>query len=226
MTPGVCKKILSCSTGLGEVEVIKHGAGTTCDCAHGMGRMAGKCKTLFSSASCPPADILLPQKFSLEEDIETCPESFSCIEADECDIYSSARQEIEEKKGKVKEKLMNHTKSLICNKVMGKICCPEERGKSFFSTEMILKSFNLSSKTKCVKNPCPTTQWPWINEDGQSICSKHKDDVPSCEGVILRNQGLLECKLPGKQFIIAPKRTCGIRRRWSPFRQACVRLFG
>ena len=130
--PGVCKNILSCNTVIGEVEVLNFGIGTSCDCALGMIRIAGKCETLFSSASCPPGDILLPQKFSLEEDIETCPESFSCIEADECDIYSSAKQEIEEKKGKVKEKLMNHTKSLICNKVMGKMCCPDERGKSLF----------------------------------------------------------------------------------------------
>ena len=142
--PGVCKNILSCNTVIGEVEVLNFGIGTSCDCALGMVMIAGKCETLFSSASCPPGDILLPQKFALEEDIETCPEGFSCVEDDECEIYLNAKQEFEEKTGKVKEKLINHLKSLICNKTRKKICCPNKKGKSLFSTEMILKSFNLS----------------------------------------------------------------------------------
>ena len=64
---------------------------------------------------------------------ETCPNfSLSCIEDDECEIYFSAKQEFEEKTGKVKEKLINHLKSLICNKTRKKICCPNEKGKSLF----------------------------------------------------------------------------------------------
>ena len=153
--PGVCKKVLFCNTVHGEVEVINDGAGTICNCAHGMARIIGKCKTLFSLASCPLGEILLPQKFSLEEETKACPESYSCIEAAECEIYSSARQELAEMTRNVKEKMTNHTKSLICNLTRKKICCPEERGKSLYSTEMILKSFNLSSKTEMREESMP-----------------------------------------------------------------------
>ena len=138
--------------------MINDGAGTICNCAHGMARIIGKCKTLFSLASCPLGEILLPQTFSLKEDIKACPESYSCIEAAECEIYSSARQELAEMTRNVKEKMTNHTQSLISNLTRKKICCPDERGKSLYSTEMILKSFNFSSKTKCMKNPCPIYQ--------------------------------------------------------------------
>ena len=173
--------MLLCNTVFGEVEVINYGAGTICNCAHGMVRIEGKSKTLFSRASCPLGEILLPQTFSLKEDIKACPEIYSCIEAAECEIYSSARQELAEMTGKVKEKLTNYTKSLICNLAKKKICCPDEKDKSLYSTEMILQRFNFSSKTKCVKNPCPTNQWPWINENGLAICSQRKDDVPTVE---------------------------------------------
>jgi hypothetical protein len=94
-----------------------------------MVRIEGKCKMLFSLASCPLGEILLPQMFSLEEDTKACPESYSCIEAAKCEIYSSARQELAEMTGKVNKKLTNHTKSLICNLNRKKICCPDEKNK-------------------------------------------------------------------------------------------------
>eukprot|EP00092_Neocalanus_flemingeri_P051807 GFUD01060372.1.p1 GENE.GFUD01060372.1~~GFUD01060372.1.p1 ORF type:complete len:196 (+),score=30.07 GFUD01060372.1:81-590(+) len=161
----------------------------------------------------------------------TCPDEFSCKPSTDCDSYRNAKKDLGQLSGTAKGKMISHIKDIVCNKKQRKICCPQDTSKSLLTSEMIVKSLKFSSKTKCITNPCPSAKWPWIDEDGQSVCVRHSEDLNNCKGTMAVNEHVLDCLdlesgYPVVLSAFKPKDSCGRRRRWNRYHSKCVRIFG
>merc|ERR1711936_187943 len=91
---GDCKEPRNCE--YYEVEIVDIENGTVCECPDGQVKIEGKCEVLFSQGSCNSGDILVPQIFSLDQEVEICPDKFLCTPHTDCESFQAAKKDVTE----------------------------------------------------------------------------------------------------------------------------------
>eukprot|EP00092_Neocalanus_flemingeri_P023832 GFUD01025857.1.p1 GENE.GFUD01025857.1~~GFUD01025857.1.p1 ORF type:complete len:288 (+),score=49.62 GFUD01025857.1:187-1050(+) len=215
---GVCQSKLTCN--VGEQAYLNPYGGAYCDCEEGKESFRGKCENKFTQSICNQGEILLPRNFLKQN---YCPQKFSCTPITNCPGYSKAKNDIGQMRGK-KSEAVEFLKSFVCDKKTSSICCPEYDNNSLLSAKTIIRVMNDNPGVLCVTNPCPREYWPWVGEDGVSKCVQYDENVKTCTGNVLDDNGYLICKKESKFDIkFASKSNCGRRRVFKNGR--CVRLF-
>ena len=219
---GVCQPELSCISG--KEPFLSPDGGAFCDCEEGKEMYKGKCEALFTVHSCNKGEVLVPEDFMRERN---CPNQFSCKDPDKCQGFIDAKEELEKDQGKSHNESRQFLQELLCKRNSRRICCPDFDNESLLTPLTIIKSLNESKTVKCLRNPCLDGSWPWIGDDGVSVCKKAESHISTCvHGIEEDEGGSLTCKTHSEIQLFSlttRKQNCGRRRSWRYGR--CVRVF-
>ena len=152
---------------------------------------------LYKTSNCTNGQILLPENF--KADSRPCPGSWTC--RDNQTILQKIFPEIS-----VPEESLEwrYLAGLVCSQD-NQLCLPDsdQEALSLLSTEVLVSSLQ-SPRARCQPNPCPTSYWPWLGQDGYYGCFPAGEGVQHCQQqsyLHLTEEGTLECGIIDVRFI-------------------------
>ena len=127
---------------------------------------------LFQSCSEVRDGVYLPENF--QEDTQPCPHRHRCQPRNNVYFSSISLSSNSGSGGVSAQLIIKHLESLICDVQNRQVCLPDNNDGSIMTIENILKTLH-RPPTLCIKNPCPSGQWPKIDESGYFRCKSFID---------------------------------------------------